>query len=65
MNSRKAHVRKVSTNNLEADGDSMYVVNLYENDKLVQTRELPGKSMHYAKDVAENWESGVIQLLTE
>lgn len=65
MNNRKAHIRKVLTDNSEANGDSMYVVNLYENDKLVQTRELPGKSIHYAEDVVENWESGAIQLLTE
>jgi hypothetical protein len=46
-------------------GDSVYVVDLYENDKLVQVRNLPGKSRSYAEDVAENWDSGVIQLLTE
>lgn len=53
------------TDNPAVDGDTMYVVDLYEDGKLVQVRDLPGKSRHYAQDVAENWETGVIQLLTE
>lgn len=62
---RRAQIRRIATNNPVAGGDSMYVVHLYEGNKLVQTRELPGKSLHYAEDVAENWETGIIQLLTE
>lgn len=65
MSNRKAQVRKVMMDNSAVQGDSMYVVHLYENEKLVQTRELPGKSLHYAEDLAENWETGIIQLLTE
>jgi hypothetical protein len=65
VSNRKAQIRKVVMDNVAIAGDSMYVVHLYENEKLVQTRELPGKSLHYAEDLAENWESGIIQLLTE
>ena len=62
---REGRVRLVATDNVAAGGDSMYVVDFYENGKLVQSRSLPGKSRYYAEDVAENWESGLIQLLTE
>jgi hypothetical protein len=47
------------------DDENYYVVDLYEDGRLVQIRELPGKSIHYAEDVVENWETGIIQLLTE
>lgn len=62
---RRAQVRLVATDNAAASGDSMYVVDLYENGKLVQSRPLPGHNRYYAEDVAENWETGIIQLLTE
>ena len=65
MSNRRAQIRKVLMDNAAVQGDSMYVVHLYENEKLIQTRQLPGKSLHYAEDVAENWENGIIQLLTE
>lgn len=65
MSNRKSQIRLVVTNDPVIGGDSVYVVDLYENDKLVQVRNLPGKSRSYAEDVAENWDSGIIQLLTE
>ena len=65
MSNRKSQIRLVVTNYPVIGGDSVYVVDLYENDKLVQVRNLPGKSRSYAEDVAENWDSGIIQLLTE
>lgn len=65
MENRRAQVRLVATDNVAAGGDSMYVVDLYENGRLIQTRSLPGHNRYYAEDVAENWESGIIQLLTE
>jgi len=60
VNNRESVIRQV-----QGDGESVYCVDLYENGKLVQTRELTGKNEHYAKDLAENWETGVIKLLTE
>jgi hypothetical protein len=45
--------------------DSVFVVDLIENGKVVESRRLPGKSQSYANDVAENWESGLIQLLID
>ena len=37
-----------------------YAVEFYEDDVLVETRQLPGKSISYAEDTAENWVSGLI-----
>lgn len=37
-----------------------FAVEMYEDDVLVETRELPGKSISYAEDTAENWVSGLI-----
>ena len=65
MSNRKSQIRLVVTNDPVIGGDSVYVVDLYENDKLVQVRNLPGKSRRYAEDVAENWDSGIIQLLVD
>jgi len=40
--------------------EQMYVVDLWENGKLIETRQLPGKSKRYAEDVEENWLTGII-----
>tara|TARA_E500000331_G_C17130228_1_gene657883 strand:+ start:374 stop:667 length:294 start_codon:yes stop_codon:yes gene_type:complete len=37
-----------------------FAVEMYEDDVLVETRELPGKSISYAENTAENWVSGLI-----
>ena len=37
-----------------------FAVEMYEDDVLVETRELPGKSISYAEDTAENWVNGLI-----
>lgn len=50
MENRKAKV-KAST---------VYVVEMYEDGKLVETRPMYGKSIRYAEDCAENWENGII-----
>jgi len=64
--SRKGQIRTVFPKvEPEIEPDNYYVVDLIENDKVIEVRELPGKSLSYAEDVVENWESGVIQLLTE
>ena len=61
--SRKAMIRKVPyTGNGSKGPDTTYVVDLLEGRKLIETRELPGKSLHYAEDVAENWENGIIKI---
>lgn len=51
MGERKAEIRSVE----------IYVVDLYEDGKLVEERHLPGKSFSYAEDVRENWENGIIE----
>ena len=53
---RKAEIRKINTETNET-----YVVDLYLDGILVESRELPGKSIYYAKSAAENWENGVLE----
>lgn len=43
--------------------DSMYVVDLWEDDVLIERRKLPGKSVHYAREVSENWNNGLIKTI--
>lgn len=66
---RSAHIRKEAcsgTNRTGSGGpDTMFVVDLMENGQVVESRRLPGKSESYARDVVENWESGLIQLLID
>lgn len=59
---RKAEIANVSF--LRGNTEDMFCVYLYENDELMEIRPLKGKSIHYAEDVAENWENGIIQLTT-
>ena len=37
-----------------------YVVDLYENDQLLESRAVVGHSRYYAEDVLHNWISGLI-----
>lgn len=60
MTTRHSEIRKVSN---PATNDEMYVVDLWEDGKLIQTRELPNSNYLYAQDLAENWDTGVIQQL--
>lgn len=67
--SRTSSIRTEAASGSNSSGssgpDTMYVVDLIENGKVVESRKLPGKSKSYANDVAENWESGLIQLLID
>jgi hypothetical protein len=67
--SRSSSIRRETVQGDNASGssgpDSMYVVDLIENGRVVESRKLPGKSQSYANDVAENWNSGLIQLLID
>lgn len=57
---RHSQIRQEVNPNLH-EPDRMYVVDLYEDNKLVETRKLPGKSLYYAEDVSENWDNGIIK----
>tara|TARA_B100000900_G_scaffold104917_2_gene87121 strand:+ start:6576 stop:6767 length:192 start_codon:yes stop_codon:yes gene_type:complete len=57
---RRAEIANVSF--LRANEEDMFCVYLYENDVLQEVRPLKGKSIHYAQDVVENWENGIINL---
>lgn len=41
--------------------ETVYVVDMIENGKLVESRQLPGHSEAYAESCAENWKIGVIK----
>ncbi len=66
---RTSSIRRETIQGENASGsggpDSMFVVDLIENGRVVESRKLPGKSQSYANDVAENWNSGLIQLLID
>jgi hypothetical protein len=38
----------------------MYVVEMYQDGDLMHSRALPGKSIYYAQDVSENWDTGIL-----
>ena len=40
---------------------NVYLVEMWEDGVLKEERYLPGKSIHYAEDCAENWTNGVIK----
>lgn len=41
--------------------DTTLVVDFYENDRLVETRQFPNKSRYYVESAAENWNNGIIK----
>lgn len=45
--------------------ESYYVVDLYEDRELVESRSVLGHSYDYAQDVSENWVSGILQIATK
>jgi len=40
--------------------DNGYVVYLYINNDLFGTVDVRDKSIHYAEDVVENWQNGIL-----
>tara|TARA_B100000902_G_scaffold322925_1_gene316473 strand:+ start:15676 stop:15873 length:198 start_codon:yes stop_codon:yes gene_type:complete len=38
-----------------------YVAHLFKNDQLFGTIDIKDKSIHYANDVVENWENGILR----
>ena len=58
---RNARIRKVEyVGNGTRGPDTAYVVDMFDGDTMVESRTLPNKSIHYAEDVVENWENGII-----
>lgn len=41
--------------------DHMYIVHMFEDNILIEARELPNKSKCYAESLAKNWEEGIIE----
>lgn len=62
MTRRSSVIRQQPYNSSGSKGpDTCYVVEMYENELLIETRELPGKSLYYAEDCARNWDNGIIK----
>jgi hypothetical protein len=40
--------------------ETIYVVDMYEDDVILESRPIIGHSLRYAEDCAENWETGII-----
>ena len=59
-NMRRSEIRREMNTNLR-ETDVMFVVDLYEDDVLIESRKLPNKSIHYAQDVSDNWDNGIIK----
>ena len=60
---RNSIIKYVQYNSTGSAGpDTCFVVDLYEDGKLLESRQLLGKSRYYAEDVAENWRNGIIQV---
>jgi hypothetical protein len=54
---RHSNIRLLSYCGKDNSGpDAAYAVDMFEDNDLVETRILPGKSIYYAEDLAENWE---------
>ncbi len=57
--SRNSSIRMKQVFNDGTKGpDTMYIVELWDGNSLIETRELPGKSIHYAESLAINWTEG-------
>ena len=57
--SRNSSIRmKQVFNNGTKGPDTMYIVELWDGDSLIETLELPGKSIHYAESLAITWTEG-------
>ncbi len=41
--------------------ESVYVVDMFENGELIESRAVTGHSKAYAESCAENWKIGVIK----
>ena len=61
--SRHSTIRQVPNMTESNRGpDSVFVVDLYEDNVLLESRQLPGKNRYYAEDVSQNWDNGIIKL---
>jgi len=41
--------------------ETVFTVEMYEGDKLVESREIVDHTLQYAEDCAENWVEGIIE----
>ena len=50
----------LSARHFEIVEEKQYVVKMYENGKLIESRSIGGHSKRYAEDCGQNWNNGVI-----
>lgn len=65
FNTMKNKIKGTTTRSSRVQQTTCWAVEMYEDNVLIETRELPGKSIHYANDTAENWNKGIIQKTTK
>tara|TARA_R110002012_G_scaffold138606_1_gene295410 strand:+ start:174 stop:449 length:276 start_codon:yes stop_codon:yes gene_type:complete len=65
FNIMKNKIKGTSKRSSRVTQTTCWQVEMYEDNVLIETRELPGKSIHYANDTAENWDKGIIQKTTK
>lgn len=59
---RTSEIRKAPYVGKGSEGPDMcFVVDLYDNGVLIETRQLPNKSIYYAREVSDNWDRGLIK----
>lgn len=51
---------KLPERHYEIVEETQYIVKMYENGKLIESRSVAGHSKRYAEDCGENWNIGVI-----
>ena len=65
FNTMKNKIKGTTIRSSRVQQTTCWAVEMYEDNVLIETRELPGKSIHYANDTAENWNKGIIQKTTK
>lgn len=43
-------------------GSNQYFVDFYKDDVMIDSRQIEGRSLHYAEDMAENYVNGIIRI---
>lgn len=52
---------KLPERHYEIVEETHYIVKMYENEKLIESRSMGEHSKQYAEDCGENWNNGVIK----
>ena len=61
MNHWSFNMDKLPERHYEIVEETHYIVKMYENGKLIESRSMGEHSKQYAEDCGENWNNGVIK----